>query len=107
MPYIVTTVAYPSEKSTQVAERYLEILKEYPQDDTLTSLVVPAYVKASIEGVKAISISEVKEGRLEEAWARARNMAYMFIDVEGVEYSLDLLATASEGFASLGMNLPG
>ncbi len=107
MPYIVTTVSYPSEKSTKVAERYLEILKEYPQDDTLTSLVVPGCIKTSIEGIKAMIISEVKEGKLEEAWTRARNRVTMFIDVEGVEYSLDLHATAAEGFSSLGMSLPG
>ena len=106
MPYIVTFLSFPSVKSSKVAEAYLEAIKKYPQDDTVTSLVVPGCVRTTIEGTKAMMISEVKEGKLDDAWTHARNIGAGFIGIKRVEYSLDLYSTIAEGFTSIEMSLP-
>ncbi len=38
MPYIMTTSLYPNDKAPEVAEKYLEAITKYPQDENLGTL---------------------------------------------------------------------
>jgi len=60
MPYLITTSTYPSDKTAEVAEQYLEAIKKYPMDDNLETEVVPGAVKSSHQGLRVIGITEVK-----------------------------------------------
>lgn len=106
MPYIITTSLYPSDKAPEVAKRYLEAMQKYPIDETLESPVVPAAVKATQQGIKVIMISETKEGKLEEAYARSVGRNVMFQDISGFESSIDIHYTLAEGMKAIGMSLP-
>ena len=104
--YIVTSSFYPSDKATEVAKKYLEMLKKFPPDETLGSLVVPAAVKTTECGIKVIGIVEVKEGKLEKAFDRAINEMALFLSIVGFEYSIDIYTSAAEAMATIGMSLP-
>lgn len=106
MAYLVTTSLYPSDKAMEVAERYLEMLKEYPPDEALGTQVVPAASKTTHQGVKVLGVTEVKQGQLEAAMERVQNALAMFLNIPGFEYSIDIYATAAEAMATIGMKLP-
>ena len=106
MPYIITISLYPSDKGTEVAERYFEALAKYPPDENLATQIVPAAVKSTHDGLSVIGISDVKEGKLEEALNRTVNMMVMFQDIEGFEYSTDIHYKVEEALAMIGMSLP-
>jgi hypothetical protein len=106
MPYLITTSLYPSDKGPQVAEKYLEALKKYPPDENLGIDVVPAAVKATHQGIRVIGITEVKEGKLQEALNLTVNMMVMFQSIEGFEYTIDTYLKVEEALHLIGMSLP-
>ncbi len=106
MPYIMTTSLYPSDKAPEVAEKYLEAITKYPQDENLGTLVIPAAVKATEDGIKVIAIEEVKEGKLEEALVRTAKINVMFHGITGHRYRTDLYLKIEEALDLIGMSIP-
>lgn len=106
MPYIVITSWYPSDKVIEVVKTYFEAIKKYPPDDSLGEAVVPAAVTTTKRGIKTIGITEVKEGKLQEALNRARSTMVMYHNIEGYEYTVDIYATVTEALAFVDMELP-
>lgn len=106
MPYVIATTWYPTHKTTEVAQRYFEMLEKYPPDDSLGEGVVPVAVTTTPQGIKTMGITDVKEGKLEEALSRSRESMVMFHDIEGFEYSIEVYMTVVEALAMIGMSLP-
>ena len=106
MPYIITTTWYPSEKAVEVTEKFFEVLKKYPPDENIANRIVPAAVTTTQQGIKTMAISEVKEGKLEEALTRSGNMMAMLMNISAFEYSIDVYSTITEALATIGMKLP-
>jgi hypothetical protein len=107
MPYIITTTLYPSDKVTDVAKMYLEAIKKYPPDESLGTTIVPAAVIATLQGIKVITIIEVKKGKLEDAQTRMANIMAMFHSIQGYEYSMETYLKVEEALGVIGMSLPG
>jgi hypothetical protein len=103
MPYLITTSLYPSDKAAEVAKRYLEAITKYPPDGNLGTLIVPAAVKTTLEGIKVIGIIEVKKGKFEDALTRSTAMMSMFLSIQGYEYTIDSYATVEEALKTIGM----
>ena len=101
--YVITTSVYPSDKATEVGKKYLEMRGKYPPDETLGSLLVSA-VKTTEQGIRVITIREVKKGKLEEALQRAGDLLAMFLSIVGYEYSIDVYFSVAEAMASIGMS---
>ena len=106
MPYIFVTTQYPSHKVLEVGEAYLEGLKKYPPDRSLSNEVVPAAVKTTLQGIKVMAIIEPKAGKFEEALARLNKVMAMYMPIEGLECSIETYGTVSEAMTSIGMSLP-
>ncbi len=106
MPYIFTTSWYPTDKSNEVAKRYFEMLEKFPPDESLGELIVPAAVTTTKQGVKVMVVSEVKEGKLEEALTYTGNQMAMFQDIVGFEYATRVYSLVTEALAMIGMSLP-
>ena len=107
MPYIVSTSVYPTDKAKEVAERYIEVIAKYPPDENIGIPVVPVAAKTTEQGLRVMTLSEVKAGKLDDALNRSVNAMAMFNEVEGFEYTIDIYMTLSEGLATLGMSMPG
>lgn len=107
MPYIITTLAYPSEKVGAIVERYFEALEKFPHDENLATLIVQSAVKScGKEGIKSISIEEPKDGMLQDAMAlNIRRMA-MFHSIPGFTYQMDVFLNIVEALAVVGQSLP-
>ena len=106
MPYLFTTVYYPSSVAQKVAERHFEVHQKFPQDDCLGEEVVPVATRHGRKGVEAIGILDIKEGKLEEARNRAAEMCAACHDIEGFEYSIRIYSNLAEAMASTGISLP-
>ena len=106
MPYIVENMWYPTAKVDEVVERYFELLKKFPPDESLAKEVVPGAITVGQQGVEAMTILDVKEGKLEEALERCRNAMAMYIGIEGLEYSIQLYSTVQEALESVGKEAP-
>ena len=106
MPYLITTSVYPAEIRTEVATRYLEAMEKFPPDESLTVPLVPAAVKATLDGIKVIGISEVKEGKLGEALDRTAKMMVMFQTLPGYRYTVEVFYKVEEALALIGMDPP-
>ena len=106
MPYIVTTSIYPTEKASQVAEKFFEVLQKYPPDENLAVHVVPAAVKSTHEGIEVIHIEDVKEGKLEDALKQNINAQVILRSVGGYRYLIEIYLKAEEALASIGMSMP-
>lgn len=106
MPYLITIAWYPSAKATEVAEKYLEARKQFPPDRSLTKEVVQVAVTTNKNGINVMSISEVKEGKLEEALTYAGNAMIPYQSIEGFEYKTRIWSTIVEAMELLGMKAP-
>jgi hypothetical protein len=107
MVYMVVTTTYPSHKEDEVGEKYIEVLKKYPPDRSLGKQVVPLAVKPAHDGMKAMSIIDVKEGKIGEALNLVVRMLSEYLSIEGYEYAIDIWATQAEAMEFSGMTLPG
>ena len=106
MPYLITTSLYPSEIAPEVGARYLEALAKYPPDESLGSPTVPAAVNTTHQGIKVIGISDVKEGKLEEALRRTGDIMVMFHSIVGFEYTVRVYSKVEEAMSAIGMDMP-
>lgn len=107
MPYLVSFTCWPSDKTDEVLKKAIEVLQKYPPDPSLGEPVVPNAAKATLNGIKTIGITEVKEGKLEESLARARAILNMYaIRVAGFEYSIEVWSNVEEAYASIGQKPP-
>ncbi|MFX0027594.1 MAG: hypothetical protein ACFE8B_00165 [Candidatus Hermodarchaeota archaeon] len=107
MPYILVQAWYPTDINTEVIERYLEVLKEFPFDRSLGKETIPVASNTNKNGVEVISVMEVKEGKLEEAWKWAGNRLAPFQNIKGFEYEIRLWSTLAEGLEGSDYTLPG
>ena len=66
----MSTSYFPGDKAEEVGKKYLEIIKKYPPDRTLSKPVLRVGVRTTADGFKAITISEVKEGKFNNKFIR-------------------------------------
>ncbi len=106
MPHIFVTAWYPTDKVPEVVKIWFQSMKKYPTDESLGETVVNAVTTATKDGLKTVSVSVPKEGKLEESLARTMAIMAMFQPIEGFEYSIELYTSAEESLASIGMKMP-
>ena len=106
MVYLFVSILFPSDKAPDAGKKFLEQLKKYPNDETLYESLVDAAVKTTEDGIRAVSISRVKKGKLEEAITAAQKYAAEFHDIVGFEYSIEVWFTQIEAYASIGKKPP-
>ena len=100
-------ITYPLNKSDDVAKIYLESIKEYRSEVRgLAKEVVPNALKVTMEGIEAISVTEVKEGKLEEFILTQGKAMLSYHDIEGFKYRSEVRATLAEGLELVGMKVP-
>ena len=106
MVYIISTVWFPPSKRMEVAQKAIEVVQKMPHDPSLSTVVVPNAIMGSPNGITAMSISEVKEGKLEEALNAAAENVMQFADIEGFNYKIDLANTQAEAMTMLNLKMP-
>jgi len=106
MAYIVTSIKYPSHMGIEVGKKYLEALQQFPPSKTPGKVVIQAAVRSTTDGVNVFSITQVKDEEFIEAWRYIGNMAALFLEIEGLEYTMEVWAEVQDALELVGMKLP-
>ena len=107
MPYIFVEAWYPTDIVQEVADKYMEMLKQYPFDRSLGKETIPVAVSSNSKGIKVISILEAKQDKLWEAISWVGDRMMLFQPIKGFEYKTRLWSTVVEALEPLGMSFPG
>ena len=106
MVYLYATVWFPPVKGEEVGKKFLEIMKKYPEDRSLGKTVLDGALMRTKYGIKAITISSVKEGKLEAAQERVDKILAAYSEIEGVNTRLETWATLVDSLEAVGLKPP-
>ena len=101
--YVIVTASYPNDKVKEVADVYIKAITKHPPDDSLATPVVPVAVRATLQGIRVISVHEIKKGKLEVAMARMANFQAMFYDIQGYRWTMKTYMNLEEAMAVIGI----
>ena len=103
MVYLLMTVWFPPHKGEEVGRKAVEIMKKFPEDQSIAKTIVNGALMRTKHGIKAIVISEVKAGKLEAAFEQAGEILQLYSEIEGVNSRLDTMATLVESLSTVGL----
>ena len=108
MPYLITFVKWPSDKTPEVLKKAIESNKKFPEDESFgEDLIAGNAIKSTIEGAKSLTVLNVSKGKLGEAYFRAQEVGNFFaMSIEGFEYTIEVWSTVEEAYSSIGQKLP-
>jgi len=97
---VFVRVRFPMEKAQQVAELFAKLMSERPVPEGVKH--IGPFLRTTLEdGVVAISLYEVEEGKEVEAFKYAMELEFQFRVIEGYRYSVDLYYTIEEALSLL------
>ena len=105
MVYYVVTNWFPGSSADEVAKVYLEERKKYPRDKSLLKVVAEC-IRSDERGIKTMGVSEVKEGRLQEALNRQQEILTMYRNIAGYTSTLEVWWNPAEALGMIGMKAP-
>ena len=103
--YIIVSASFPVQKGTEVAKKFVEERTKNPPDRSLLKQILDA-LRVVKGRVKAISISKVKEGKLDEALLRVQNDMVPYHELEGYEYTIKVFFDVVEALEMIGIKPP-
>jgi len=108
MPHIVLFMKYPSHIVNKVVQKAVEAVQKnlFPDDESIQETLVRSAWKSSEDGLRALSVTLVKEGKLEEALKSVYKELVYFSEIEGFESSVEVWGTWREAFETMGMEPP-
>ncbi len=106
MPYIFTTSSYPTDLRDEVLEAYFKMLKEMPFDRSLGKETIQVAVTTNPRGVESLSIMNVKEGKLTEAYLWTFKRMSYFQLIKGFEFKIRVWTTIVEALETINRKLP-
>jgi hypothetical protein len=107
MVLIVTQTWYPISQAENAGKAYLEAMKKFPSDRTLTKSILQSGVKIEKEGIHAIAISSVKEGKTKEAMDLiTKRLLILAKGVENIKTSMDVYFDLTEAMPIIGLTAP-
>jgi hypothetical protein len=101
--YLILTSLYPNDKAREVANMYVKMITKYPDDASLCTPTVPVAVRATLQGIRVLSIQEVKKGKASEAHAFVANRLAMFNDIQGYRWTIKTYLNLEEALKTIGM----
>jgi len=105
MVYLVLEVWYPPGKESEAGNKYLEVMKKYPADPSISEAVIPFAVNTTPEGTHTFTVSTVKKGKLEEAIKRTTQSMLEF-SIEGLRYQIRTYLSATEAMSLIKLKMP-
>ena len=106
MVVVVSTSYFPVAKSAEVGKKYLEVLKKYPPDRTLSKVILPVAVRVTPDGMKAFSISEVKDGKFKEFMRLVYEQILLYSEIEGYRSEVEVYMSGTEALPLVGLDMP-
>lgn len=105
MVYVVNNIWYPTDKSSEVAKKYFDVLKELPPDPSIEKTIL-ILVRSTKEGIHVIGIGEPAEGKVKESIIRTTQGDEIMASIDGLTYQIDTYMDYTEAYKVLGMTAP-
>ena len=108
MPHIVLFIKCPSHVVPKFVQKALEAMKKnlFPDDESIQETRVRSAWKYYEDGARGLSVTLVKEGKLEEALKMVYKEMTYYSEIEGFESSIEVWGTWQEAFEAMGMEPP-
>lgn len=106
MVIVMSTSYFPADKSEEVGKKYIEVTKKFPPDRSISKPILRVGVRVTTDGMKVISISEVKEGKFNEFVNRSYQQVLMFSEIEGYRTESEVYLTGTEAMPLVGLKMP-
>jgi hypothetical protein len=105
---VMNTVWIPHAKAPKAGKVFLEAIKKFPDNRSLTKNLLNSAVVATKEGYKVLIADDIKEGKLKEYLAHAnKQLIFLAENIEGYKYEIEVMAAFTEAMAVLGLEVPG
>jgi len=101
--YLIVTTLYPNDKLKETAKMYLNAMKKYPDDASLATPVVQAAARTTIQGVRVISVVDVKKGKFEDAYALVVKRMRMLDNILGLRWVIKPYYNLEEAMKTIDM----
>jgi hypothetical protein len=101
--YLITTSLYPPDKVKEAANMYVQMMTKYPDNASFGTPIVQGAVRSTIQGMKVISIFDVKKGKFDDAMALTVERMTMFNDIPGYRWVIKPYYNLEEAFKTIGM----
>jgi len=106
MVLIMVTSWYPPSKAIEVGKKFIEVMQKFPENPSIAEPLVTVGVSSGKDGIEAISISNVKKGKYDEAMNLTLRRMVMFHGIEGYRYEIKTLLTLEEAMPLIGLAPP-
>ncbi len=106
MVMVVSTSWFPTSKAAEVGKKYLEVLKQFPPDKSISKVIVRVGVRTTTEGMKSFTISEIKEGKLKEFMDLAYKQILIYSEIEGYKIEMEFYLSGVEALPLVGLKMP-
>ena len=107
MPYMFTYNIFPADQAKNISKIYLKEMKEARAAlRLLAKEIIANSVKATMEGMSAISVFDVKEGKREELLKLQQELLLAYHEIPGYRYRIEVRFKATEALGMIGMKMP-
>ena len=104
---IVTQHWWPHGNSEEVGKGYLDVMKKFPDDKSITKPILRSAIWAEQEGMCSITVSAIQAGKTKEAVETAMKRLLMISkNVEGFRYIIRIANDLVEGMPIIGLQAP-
>jgi PHP family Zn ribbon phosphoesterase len=100
MVLIFNNVWYPLNKVNEMTQKYIEVSKKYPPDESISKTIIIA-VRAIKKGIEVIGIGDVVEGKFTEAINRTTLSNLEYASIDGFQYKLTYYMEISDAIKSI------
>jgi len=105
MVLVLATILYPHKVANEVAKKYIEMVKKYPADPSLGEMLTLG-TRATLEGIKVVSIGSIAKGKVEEALSNLATQYQEYTSIEGFKWQVEMLMDMAEAYKAVGMTAP-
>jgi len=104
---IVSQHWWPHGESSKVGKVYLEAMKKYPDDKTISKPIVRSAIWSEKEGSFSTTISAIQPGKVKESMDIAMKRLIMLAEsIEGFKYEIHIAYDLVEGMPLVGLSAP-
>jgi len=104
---IVTQHWWPHGESAKVGKVYLEAMKKYPDDKTISKPILRSAIWNEMEGAFSITVSAIQPGKTKESMDLAMKRLLMLAEsIEGFKYEIHIAYDLVEGMPLVGLAAP-
>lgn len=105
--YIVTQHWWPHGVSSKVGKVYLEVMKKFPNDKTISKPIIPSAIWSEKDGTFSMTISAIQPGKVKESMDLAMKRLLMLSEsIEGFRYEIHIAYDLVEGMPLVGLAAP-